>query len=123
MKISEIYMIINNLKLTMLKYKYGLIMSWILVFPPLNISCQIIGSCFYADACYTSGNMTISFVFQCHSPSIIGFYGAFFVENRISICTEFMDGKLQNLFICKKTKLMYSMTHISEEFWITFANL
>eukprot|EP00106_Octopus_bimaculoides_P005021 XP_014772463.1 PREDICTED: dual specificity mitogen-activated protein kinase kinase 5-like [Octopus bimaculoides] len=29
---------------------------------------------------------------QCHSPAIIGFYGAFFVENRISICTEFMDG-------------------------------
>lgn len=29
---------------------------------------------------------------KCHSPSIIGFYGAFFVENRISICTEFMDG-------------------------------
>ncbi|KAJ8304838.1 hypothetical protein KUTeg_018421 [Tegillarca granosa] len=29
---------------------------------------------------------------KCNSPAIIGFYGAFFVENRISICTEFMDG-------------------------------
>ncbi|XP_062516550.1 dual specificity mitogen-activated protein kinase kinase 5-like [Corticium candelabrum] len=29
---------------------------------------------------------------QCHSQYIIGFYGAFFIENRISICTEFMDG-------------------------------
>ncbi|MGH0167716.1 UNVERIFIED_CONTAM: hypothetical protein FKN15_052890 [Acipenser sinensis] len=28
---------------------------------------------------------------QCDSSYIIGFYGAFFVENRISICTEFMD--------------------------------
>lgn len=32
-------------------------------------------------------------LFQCHSPVIISFYGAFFLENRISICTEFMDGK------------------------------
>lgn len=32
--------------------------------------------------------------FQCNSPVIIGFYGAFFDENRISICTEFMDGKI-----------------------------
>lgn len=30
---------------------------------------------------------------QCDSPYIITFFGAFFVENRISICTEFMDGK------------------------------
>ncbi|XP_052101658.1 dual specificity mitogen-activated protein kinase kinase 5-like [Mytilus californianus] len=29
---------------------------------------------------------------KCNSPVIIGFYKAFFVENRISICTEFMDG-------------------------------
>eukprot|EP00118_Oscarella_pearsei_P021200 m.236768 g.236768 ORF g.236768 m.236768 type:complete len:573 (+) comp40138_c0_seq9:211-1929(+) len=29
---------------------------------------------------------------QCQSPYIIGFYGTFFVENRISICTEYMDG-------------------------------
>lgn len=29
---------------------------------------------------------------KCHSPYVIGFYGAFFQENRISICTEYMDG-------------------------------
>ncbi|MEQ2299914.1 Dual specificity mitogen-activated protein kinase kinase 5 [Ameca splendens] len=29
---------------------------------------------------------------QCDSPYIITFFSAFFVENRISICTEFMDG-------------------------------
>ena len=34
------------------------------------------------------------FTFQCESPNIIGFYGAFFLENRISICTEFMDGNI-----------------------------
>ena len=33
------------------------------------------------------------FVFQCNSSVIIGFYGAFFQENQISMCTEFMDGK------------------------------
>uniref|UniRef100_A0A8C9D278 mitogen-activated protein kinase kinase n=1 Tax=Panthera leo TaxID=9689 RepID=A0A8C9D278_PANLE len=34
----------------------------------------------------------VLFLLQCDSSYIIGFYGAFFVENRISICTEFMDG-------------------------------
>ncbi|KAK6179430.1 hypothetical protein SNE40_011791 [Patella caerulea] len=29
---------------------------------------------------------------KCNSASIIAFYGAFFTENRISICTEYMDG-------------------------------
>ncbi|XP_060063676.1 dual specificity mitogen-activated protein kinase kinase 5-like isoform X1 [Ylistrum balloti] len=29
---------------------------------------------------------------KCNSPAIIDFYKAFFVENRISICTEYMDG-------------------------------
>lgn len=29
---------------------------------------------------------------KCNSPSIIGYYGAFFTENSISMCTEFMDG-------------------------------
>ncbi|XP_064607643.1 dual specificity mitogen-activated protein kinase kinase 5-like [Liolophura sinensis] len=29
---------------------------------------------------------------KCHCENIIMFYGAFFIENRISICTEFMDG-------------------------------
>lgn len=36
---------------------------------------------------------SVSFLLQCDSSYIIGFYGAFFVENRISICTEFMDGE------------------------------
>ncbi|XP_041368446.1 dual specificity mitogen-activated protein kinase kinase 5-like isoform X2 [Gigantopelta aegis] len=31
-------------------------------------------------------------LYKCQSRSIIAFYGAFFLENRISICTEFMDG-------------------------------
>jgi mitogen-activated protein kinase kinase 5 len=31
-------------------------------------------------------------LYRCHSPVIISFFGAFFLENRISICTEFMDG-------------------------------
>jgi serine/threonine protein kinase len=34
------------------------------------------------------------FAVQCNSRHIIGFYGAFFSENRISICTEYMDGEL-----------------------------
>ena len=38
---------------------------------------------------------------QCNSNYIIGFYGAFFVENRISICTEYMDGELKSLFSSK----------------------
>eukprot|EP00053_Salpingoeca_punica_P006811 m.63635 g.63635 ORF g.63635 m.63635 type:complete len:429 (-) comp13866_c0_seq2:226-1512(-) len=29
---------------------------------------------------------------QCRSPYIIGFVGAYFTENRIKICTEYMDG-------------------------------
>uniref|UniRef100_A0A667YXK5 mitogen-activated protein kinase kinase n=1 Tax=Myripristis murdjan TaxID=586833 RepID=A0A667YXK5_9TELE len=34
----------------------------------------------------------LEILYKCDSPYIITFYGAFFVENRISICTEFMDG-------------------------------
>ncbi|KAE8618507.1 hypothetical protein XENTR_v10009405 [Xenopus tropicalis] len=34
----------------------------------------------------------LEILYKCDSLYIIGFYGAFFVENRISICTEFMDG-------------------------------
>jgi len=34
----------------------------------------------------------LSILFTCHSEFIIAFYGAFFIENRISICTEYMDG-------------------------------
>ncbi|KAK2189509.1 hypothetical protein NP493_104g00028 [Ridgeia piscesae] len=31
-------------------------------------------------------------LYRCHCAVIISFYGAYFVENRISICTEYMDG-------------------------------
>lgn len=42
---------------------------------------------------------------QCDSPYIITFFSAFFVENRISICTEFMDGE----FFCDLSKqLLFS---------------
>ncbi|KAA0723370.1 Dual specificity mitogen-activated protein kinase kinase 5 [Triplophysa tibetana] len=33
----------------------------------------------------------LEILYKCDSPYIIKFYSAFFVENRISICTEFMD--------------------------------
>ncbi|XP_052793272.1 dual specificity mitogen-activated protein kinase kinase 5-like [Mya arenaria] len=36
--------------------------------------------------------LELDILHKCDSPSIIGFYGAFFIENRISICTEYMDG-------------------------------
>ena len=29
---------------------------------------------------------------QCRSPYIITYYGAYFSDSRIKICTEFMDG-------------------------------
>ena len=34
----------------------------------------------------------LDILFKCNSPYILGFYGAFFIENKISICTELMDG-------------------------------
>jgi len=34
----------------------------------------------------------LSILFQCNSQHIIGFHGAFFMENKISMCMEFMDG-------------------------------
>ncbi|KAF7669519.1 hypothetical protein LDENG_00179750 [Lucifuga dentata] len=34
----------------------------------------------------------LEILYKCDSPYIITFYSAFFIENRISICTEFMDG-------------------------------
>lgn len=39
----------------------------------------------------------VLFLLQCDSSYIIGFYGAFFSKNRISICTEFMDGEFSLL--------------------------
>ncbi|PVD20084.1 hypothetical protein C0Q70_20578 [Pomacea canaliculata] len=34
----------------------------------------------------------LEILYKCNSRAIIAFYGAFFTENRISICTEYMDG-------------------------------
>ncbi|XP_059177146.1 dual specificity mitogen-activated protein kinase kinase 5-like [Physella acuta] len=34
----------------------------------------------------------LEILYKCDSRMIISFYGAFFYENRVSICTEFMDG-------------------------------
>ncbi|CAH3014897.1 unnamed protein product [Porites evermanni] len=42
----------------------------------------------------------LEILFQCSSPFIIEFYGAFFVENRISICTEYMDGGSLDMYGC-----------------------
>lgn len=42
----------------------------------------------------------LEILFQCSSTFIIEFYGAFFVENRISICTEYMDGGSLDMFGC-----------------------
>ncbi|KAL4227617.1 hypothetical protein ACF0H5_013058 [Mactra antiquata] len=36
--------------------------------------------------------LELEILYKCNSPSIIAFYGAFFIENQISICTEFMNG-------------------------------
>lgn len=51
-------------------------------------------------------NLTL---FQCQSPVIIGFYKAFFNENRIYICTEFMDGE-ENSFTIIWFEINYSFT-------------
>lgn len=47
------------------------------------------------DVSFDDQKMIISeldILFQCHSPYIIGFYGAFFTESKISVCTEYMNG-------------------------------
>jgi len=40
----------------------------------------------------------LSILFQCNTQFIIAFYGAFFIENKISMCTEFMDGGSLDLY-------------------------
>uniref|UniRef100_A0A8D3CUH1 mitogen-activated protein kinase kinase n=1 Tax=Scophthalmus maximus TaxID=52904 RepID=A0A8D3CUH1_SCOMX len=40
----------------------------------------------------------LEILYKCDSPYIITFFSAFFVENRISICTEFMDGGSLDVF-------------------------
>ena len=57
--------------------------------------------------CMTNNNFGMLFYnclfscLQCDSPYIITFFSAFFLENRISICTEFMDGE----FLCGWSQL------------------
>ncbi|KAG7283803.1 hypothetical protein CRUP_034427 [Coryphaenoides rupestris] len=51
-----------------------------------SIPLDINGGAAEADLC-----PELEILYKCDSPYIITFYTAFFVENRISICTEFMD--------------------------------
>eukprot|EP00794_Sanderia_malayensis_P009900 gene9901-10913_t len=47
------------------------------------------------DVTYDDQKQIISeldILFQCNSTFVIGFYGAFFTESKISICTEYMNG-------------------------------
>ncbi|XP_014730028.1 PREDICTED: dual specificity mitogen-activated protein kinase kinase 5 [Sturnus vulgaris] len=48
----------------------------------------------------------LEILYKCDSSYIIGFYGAFFVENRISLCTEFMDGEY---FVVKGLTYLWSL--------------
>uniref|UniRef100_A0A8C4F5H2 mitogen-activated protein kinase kinase n=1 Tax=Dicentrarchus labrax TaxID=13489 RepID=A0A8C4F5H2_DICLA len=41
----------------------------------------------------------LEILYKCDSPYIITFFSAFFVENRISICTEFMDGEYSHAVV------------------------
>lgn len=54
----------------------------------------------------------LPFFFQCDSSYIIGFYGAFFVENRISLCTEFMDGELFCWFFLNILSVLLIAKHV-----------
>lgn len=42
----------------------------------------------------------LDILFKCNSVFILGFFGAFFTENKISICTEFMDGGSLDTYGC-----------------------
>ncbi|XP_006812536.1 dual specificity mitogen-activated protein kinase kinase 5-like [Saccoglossus kowalevskii] len=42
----------------------------------------------------------LQILYKCNFPVIIGFYGAFFSENRISICTQYMDGCSLDIYGC-----------------------
>lgn len=57
------------------------------------------------------------FALQCNSPVIIDFYGAYFIENRISICTEYMDGMFFIFFITL-THFFNSLFHLIQYFCI-----
>ncbi|XP_030832379.1 dual specificity mitogen-activated protein kinase kinase 5 isoform X2 [Strongylocentrotus purpuratus] len=52
----------------------------------------------------------LQILYKCDSPFIIGFYGAFFTENRISICTEFMDGGSLEMYRCIPESILGRMT-------------
>ncbi|XP_022107163.1 dual specificity mitogen-activated protein kinase kinase 5-like [Acanthaster planci] len=52
----------------------------------------------------------LQILYKCDSPFIIGFYGAFFTENRISICTEFMDGGSLEMYHCIPENLLGRIT-------------
>ncbi|KAK0048963.1 dual specificity mitogen-activated protein kinase kinase 5-like isoform X1, partial [Biomphalaria pfeifferi] len=43
--------------------------------------------------------LELEILYKCHCRMIISFYGAYFFENRISICTEFMDGGSLDLYM------------------------
>uniref|UniRef100_A0A3P9JSN7 Mitogen-activated protein kinase kinase 5 n=1 Tax=Oryzias latipes TaxID=8090 RepID=A0A3P9JSN7_ORYLA len=50
----------------------------------------------------------LEILYKCDSPYIITFFSAFFVENRISICTEFMDDSEKSRIL--NSKFCYSGT-------------
>ncbi|XP_033634118.1 dual specificity mitogen-activated protein kinase kinase 5-like isoform X1 [Asterias rubens] len=52
----------------------------------------------------------LQILYKCDSSFIIGFYGAFFTENRISICTEFMDGGSLEMYRCIPEDLLGRIT-------------
>lgn len=68
-------------------------------------------------------NYYLFFWLQCDSPYIITFFSAFFVENRISICTEFMDGEFSLhantqscCFFCQpklRSRALWDLPHVS----------
>uniref|UniRef100_A0A8C4WWP2 mitogen-activated protein kinase kinase n=1 Tax=Eptatretus burgeri TaxID=7764 RepID=A0A8C4WWP2_EPTBU len=64
----------------------------------------------------------LEILYKCSSPYIIAFYGVFFVENRVSICTEFMDGGSLDIYgvipepvlgrIVVAVRLLLAQTHL-----------
>ncbi|XP_033127221.1 dual specificity mitogen-activated protein kinase kinase 5-like [Anneissia japonica] len=52
----------------------------------------------------------LQILYKCDSPVIIGFYSAFFNEDRISFCTEFMDGGSLEMYKCIPEDILGKMT-------------
>ena len=98
-KFACIYMWIFIYELCLIQVKYTYWSCWRLLkhfwkyklFPPKFW--QMINTCFFKVHSPKLCSLHWLSIFQCQSPVIIGFYKAFFNENRIYICTEFMDGK------------------------------